>query len=134
MRVGVAKVSRQEEATAATCEESGAPVPDGDRYCPSCGEGGEPASPVQYMGVSGQVWHPEDRLEGYWYAVVWLSVLVPFIGGWAILILTTVLHSRWRYRCPAKARKLNVQGWLAFLASLALTFSYLLFTYGEPAG
>jgi uncharacterized membrane protein YdcZ (DUF606 family) len=86
------------------------------------------------MGVSGQTWHLEDRLEGYWYAVVWASLLAPFVGGWAILILTTVLQRRWRPKYPSKARQIGVQGWLAFLAGMALAFFYLLFTYGGPAG
>ena len=127
-------MSRQKEATVAACEGCGEPVADGDRYCPSCGDGEKPVSPAQYMGVSGQTWHPEDRLEGYWYAAVWASLLAPFVGGWIILILTTVLQRRWRHKYPSKAQKICVQGWLAFLAGMVLGFFYLLFTFGEAVG
>jgi hypothetical protein len=109
-------------------------VAEGERYCASCGGGGGAASPALSIGVSGQVYRPEDQLEAHWYGIVWLSLLVPFVGGWAILILTTILYYRWRMDYPRKARKINVQGWLAFLASMTLTCLYFAFSFADSVG
>lgn len=55
-----------------------------------------------------------DRLEGFWYAIVWLSLLVPFVGTWIIVILSSVMYYVWRREYPTKAKTINLHGWLAF--------------------
>jgi hypothetical protein len=31
----------------------------------------------------------EDRLGDHWYAAIWLSLLVPLVGTWVIVVLST---------------------------------------------
>jgi hypothetical protein len=57
----------------------------------------------------------EDRLEGYWYAILWGSILVPVVGVWVIVVLSSVMYYAWRANYPGKARKINLHGWLAWL-------------------
>lgn len=55
-----------------------------------------------------------DRLEGYWYAIIWLSLLIPVVGTWVIVILSSVMYYAWRRDYPVKAKAINLHGWLAF--------------------
>lgn len=57
---------------------------------------------------------PTDRLEGYWYAIIWLSLLIPVVGTWVIIILSSVMYYAWRRDYPVKAKAINLHGWLAF--------------------
>lgn len=69
---------------------------------------------------------PDDKLEGHWYALVWCSLLIPCVGSWIIVILTSVLYYAWRRDHPEKANTINLHGWLAFLVGhLIGLFLYL---------
>ena len=57
-----------------------------------------------------------DKLEGYWYAIIWGSLIVPCVGIWVIVILSSVMYYVWRRQYPVKARTINLHGWLAWLA------------------
>lgn len=59
----------------------------------------------------------KDTLEGFWYLAVWGALLVPYIGGWIIVVLSSVLYYLWKKSFPVKARTINRHGWAAFLLS-----------------
>jgi len=61
-----------------------------------------------------------DRLDTLWYAVIWGSVLVPFVGVWIIIILSSVMYYAWRKQYPKKANAVNRQGWFAWLVGNGL--------------
>lgn len=55
-----------------------------------------------------------DRLEPHWYWIIWGAILVPVVGSWVIVILSSALYYAWRDRYPVRARIINLHGWLAF--------------------
>jgi len=61
----------------------------------------------------------DDKLETYWYAIIWCSLIIP-LGTSLIVILSSVLYYAWKKEFPKKAAKINRQGWLAFLVSIVL--------------
>ena len=72
-------------------------------------------SPSRLPGPKGRDRHAgDDRLEGYWYAIIWLSLLVPLVGTWVIVAVSSVMYYVWRQSSPKKANAINLQGWLAF--------------------
>ena len=56
----------------------------------------------------------QDKLEGYWIAIIWCSLLLPCIGGWIIVILSSVMFYAWRKNYPKKAKSINRHGWAAW--------------------
>jgi phage FluMu protein Com len=62
----------------------------------------------------------EEPLEGYWKAIIWGSLLVPCLGGWVIVILSSVMYYVWLKDYPVKAKSINRHGWLAWLTGQAL--------------
>ena len=40
----------------------------------------------------------EDKLEGYWLAIIWGSILIPCAGAWAIVIVSSVMYYVWKKR------------------------------------
>lgn len=58
----------------------------------------------------------EDKLEGYWLIIVWCSMLIPCLGAWIIVILSSVMYYVWKKDYPNKAKKINLHGWLAWLS------------------
>src|SRR5207302_833529 len=51
-----------------------------------------------------------DELEGYWKAIIWGSLLVPCIGGWVIVVLSSVMYYVWRkpLMSPRVARRASL--------------------------
>lgn len=80
--------------------------------CKHCGEfiDGRPR-PARSGGPAG-----EDKLAGAWLAVIWLSVLVPYVGSWVIVVLSSIMYYSWKEEYPNKAKAINLHGWLAFIA------------------
>jgi hypothetical protein len=78
------------------------------RHCGSMLSGGPPVA----AGASVD----DGKLENYWYWIIWGSLLVPF-GVWGVVILSSVMYYAWKGSKPEKAKRINNQGWLAFLAS-----------------
>lgn len=56
----------------------------------------------------------EDVLEPYWMVIAYGSVAVPFIGGWIIVFLSSILYYVWKKDYPIKASRINKHGWIAF--------------------
>lgn len=50
----------------------------------------------------------KDKLEPYWYAIIWCSLIIPFAGVWIIVILSSVMYYVWRREFPNKARTINL--------------------------
>ena len=72
--------------------------------------------PSQSHGSAG-----EDQLEGFWYLIIWGSVLLaPFGTTMIIVTLSSVLYYVWIGSHPQKARTINLHGWLAFLTALVV--------------
>lgn len=62
----------------------------------------------------------DDVLEGYWKAIIWGSLLLPCVGGWIIVVLSSVMYYVWLKEYPNKARSINRHGWLAWLTGQAV--------------
>src|ERR1700682_5340480 len=69
----------------------------------------------------------EDHLEGYWKAIIWGSVLVPCVGGWVIVLLSSVMYYVWLKQYPHKAKSINRHGWMAWLVGQVLGVLLYLF-------
>jgi uncharacterized membrane protein YvbJ len=110
----------------AFCTKCGKPIEEGVAFCGSCGvpvagSAGTPVVPA-VPSVPGK----EDKLEGYWYAIVWCSLIIPYVGGLIIVILTSVLYYLWRKDFPKKAKAINRQGFLAFFVVPVLWLIFFL--------
>ena len=81
--------------------------------CKHCGEflDGRPSSPA---GV--------DELSGGWIAIIWLSLIIPYIGGFIIIVLSSILYYSWKKNYPKKASSINKHAWLVFLLSILFWF------------
>jgi hypothetical protein len=98
------------------------------RFCSSCGQAlavAQPTVPAPSYApaIAGK---PEDKLEGYWYVIIWCSLVVPFIGGSIIVVLSSVMYYVWRKDHPRKAKAINLQGWLAFFAGILVSVPFVL--------
>lgn len=63
-----------------------------------------------------------DELSGGWIALIWLSLIIPYIGGFIIIVLSSVLYYSWKKHYPKKANSINKHAWLAFLCSFLIWF------------
>jgi hypothetical protein len=68
----------------------------------------------------------EDRLEGYWKAIIWGSLLIPCLGGWIIVVLSSVMYYVWIGTYPKKAKSINMHGWLAWFTGQAIALAVYL--------
>ncbi len=82
------------------------------RHCGSMLTG----APVPEVPMGVQADAQNDNLEGYWYAIIWGSLIVP-LGVWIIVLISSIMYYVWKNTQPMKAKKINSQGWLAFLVS-----------------
>lgn len=71
-----------------------------------------------------------DELSGGWIALIWLSLLIPYIGGFIIIVLSSILYYSWKKNYPVKAKAINKHAWLAFLCSIIFWF----FIFGTILG
>jgi len=123
------------------CPKCGYALDSFEKECPRCAKAPPPEpkkpepprsedrpGPVPMGFRAQEEKQAEDKLEGYWYAIVWCSLLVPLIGGWIIVVLSSVMYYVWKKDFPNKARAINRQGWLAFflgnLLGLLLYFAF----------
>lgn len=88
-----------------TCPECGNAVSTAAAACPKCG--------LPFASSSGT---GTDVLEGYWYAIIWCSLLIPLLGAWVIIVVSSIKYYAWRKEFPNKAKTINRHGWLAWLA------------------
>jgi len=65
-------------------------------------------------------------MEWYWYLIIWGSLLVPCIGGWTIILVSSIMYYAWRGEYPNKAKSINLHGWLAWAAGQALAILLIL--------
>jgi hypothetical protein len=66
-----------------------------------------------------------DRLDGWWMAMIWATVLVPFAGPWVAVAVSSAAYYWWRADYPRKAAAVNRHGWLAWLAGNVLWLGLL---------
>jgi hypothetical protein len=75
-----------------------------------------------------------EPLEAYWIGIIWGSLLMPCVGGWVIVLLSSVMYYVWLKDYPVKAKSINLHGWLAWLTGQALgLILYLALTLLLPA-
>jgi uncharacterized membrane protein YvbJ len=66
-----------------------------------------------------------DELGGGWIALIWLSLFIPYIGGFIIIVLSSILYYSWKKNYPNKAKAINKHAWGAFICSFLLWFFLL---------
>lgn len=98
------------------CTKCGSQIKEDANFCSGCGSpvSGSTRPPVPSVPVKA------DKLKPYWYVIIWCSLLVPFLGGLIIVVLSSVMYYMWRKEFPNKAKVINKQGFMAFFAGLAL--------------
>ncbi len=57
----------------------------------------------------------EDELEDWWKIIIWVSLFIPCIGGWIIVVVSSIMYYVWRDRFPNKASQINRHGWAAWI-------------------
>lgn len=88
--------------------------------CRHCGE--------RLVASEGYLGDPDDVLSSAWHTGVWALLLVPIVGSWIVVILTSILYYVWRKDYPNRARTINRSGWMAwFLGNVVwcLAFSVI---------
>jgi hypothetical protein len=65
--------------------------------------------------VGGSHGAESDALSGAWIAALYGSIVVPYVGTWIIVILSSVMYYMWKGTLPQKAAQVNGHGWLAWL-------------------
>jgi hypothetical protein len=61
-----------------------------------------------------------DALSPGWKLAIYLAILVPVVGSWIIVIVSSVMYYHWRSTFPNRAKDINKHGWLAWLAGNVL--------------
>jgi len=74
------------------------------------------------------------ELEGFWKAIIWGSLLVPVIGSWIIVIMSSVMYYAWRKEYPKKARSINRHGWMAWGVGLLIWCPVWIIVKNYPFG
>jgi hypothetical protein len=87
-----------------------------------------PAEPARFKRKTPN----DDKLEGYWKAIIWGSLLIPCVGGWVIVVLSSVMYYVWIGSYPNKARSINMHGWLAWFTGQAIAVAVLLWIKSLP--
>jgi len=103
------------------CWKCGTENDDNAFMCVQCGQILRKMPQAQQEG--------QDELGGAWVAVIWLSLLIPFLGQWVIVILSSAMYYHWKKTYPQKAKSINRHGWLAFFAG-HIVWLLILFQFG----
>ena len=79
--------------------------------CPNCGK--------EYETEAMTFTDPEhDKLERFWYYLIWGFILVPVIGMFVQGIIASFCYYSWKKIYPKRARTINNHSWLAFIAGI----------------
>ena len=92
------------------CSMCGAENLDEAKFCKKCGKHIGEHVPERKTIVA-----TEDELPGYWYAIIWGSLIIPIISQWIIIIVSSIMYYSWKNKYPRKANRINLHGWLAFI-------------------
>ena len=93
------------------CANCGVELPDGSRFCSSCGTSSDGTEKTKSI-----VYQPPDVLSGGYIVLIWLSVVIPF-GSWILIIVSSVLYYSWKKKFPNKAKSINRHAWIVFILS-----------------
>ncbi len=88
------------------CRNCGKQIAREAIFCPGCG--------TKYGPVG------EDKLSGGTILILWLLMLIPFVGGILVVLISSILYYVWKGSYPKKAKAVNLHGWLVFLVSILL--------------
>ena len=100
----------------AFCTKCGIPIPEGAMFCSGCGSPVAVSTGPPGTGVPKKA----DKMEPYWYLIIWSTLLVPFVGSLFVILLSSRMYYDWRKEFPKKAKVINKHGFLAFFAGIAL--------------
>jgi hypothetical protein len=65
--------------------------------------------------------------------LIWGSLFIPCIGGWLIVVLSSVMYYVWLNEYPNKAKSINRHGWMAWLTGQAIWIPvWLLLSHASP--
>jgi len=92
------------------CPNCGTKNLEDAKFCSKCGTALSTQKLIEESSTLS-----EDKLERHWYWIIWGSLIVPYIGIWIIIILSSVMYYRWKKTYPKKAKAINKHGWLAWL-------------------
>lgn len=62
-----------------------------------------------------------DKLAGKWIVALYLAVFVPYVGGPAVVLLSSTFYYVWRRSKPNTAKQLNRHAWLAWGLAIAIS-------------
>jgi len=106
------------------------------KRCPFCKEIIQKAAvKCRHCGemLNGSTSRSGDKLEGYWIAIIWCSLFIPCIGGWVVVLLSSIMYYVWKKDYPQKAKQINMHGWLAFLLGNAIGIAFWILMGGIAA-
>ena len=91
------------------------------RKCKHCGEFLDPRGSGGEAGKRGA----EDTLGAGPILLMWLGIVIPFLGPLLVAIVSSALYYAWRDNFPKKARQANRHGWAAFLLGELMWFALM---------
>ena len=59
-----------------------------------------------------------DKLPAGWIVLIWLLMLVPYVGSLVVIVVSSILYYAWKKDSPNKAKTINKHGWAAFLVGI----------------
>jgi uncharacterized membrane protein YvbJ len=104
------------------CPRCGNENNEADKFCQSCGQALHvaqtpvPPSSPNYSTPSQRAQPPVDKLEGYWYAIIWGALAIPCVSAGIVIGVSSIMYYVWKKDFPNKAKAINRQGWFAALA------------------
>lgn len=67
-----------------------------------------------------------EPLEKKWKVIIWCSLLLPCLGAYIIIFVSSFYYYYWLRDYPVKAKSINFHGWMAWLTAHVLWFGVLM--------
>lgn len=93
--------------------------------CPDCGHQVSPSA--RSCPGCGRLMAADEKPSAVLLVVLWLAgLLIPFVGMWLVVLLTSILYYAWKRDYPNKAKTINRHGWMIFLVSFIIAAIWLM--------